>query len=281
MHLWTIAIAFSLVWIIRAQSSSCSSTATWSERWYRCLFLLLFPALLLLSTAIAILYMGCHGAMLGVQAGSWGCGVAGILILYAGGCLVKLIYQSYRSLSQLSNYPQQSIGTTKVKIIELELPYSAQIGFWHPQLVMSRGLLDTLGREHLTAVIAHERAHLHYRDTFYFFWLGWIKTISCWLPNTEAIWQELLLLRELRADDKAAQEVDFLLLAESLLTVSKASVESPLWSASFNDCLLRDRLNERIDFLLAPAQPQVIKSWQNWSWLWLLFLPLLTIPLHS
>jgi len=265
--------------MIRAQKIS--SAETWSERWHKNLFLLLFPALLLLSTAIAILYMGCHGAMLGVQVGSWGCGVAASILLSAIGCLIKLIYQSYISSFRLNTYPLQSIESTTARIIDIDLPYSAQIGFWHSKLVVSRGLLNTLDREHLTAVLAHEKAHLHYRDTFIFFWLSWIVAISRWLPNTEAVWQELLLLRELRADAKAAQEVDFLLLAESLLAVSQAAMKSePVWSASFNDYAIGDRLNERIDSLLAPTQPLIEKRWRQWSWVCLLFLPLLTIPLH-
>ncbi len=278
MHLWVILGVVITACIIRCQSIS--STATWSERWYRSLFLLTFPSLLILTSALAILYMGCHGAMLGIQVGSWGCAVAASIFLFALGCLVKLTYQGNRSLARLDNYPQQQIGTTTARIIELELPYSAQIGFWQPKLVVSRGLLNTLDREHLDAVLAHEQAHLYYRDTFWFFWLGWIKAISCWLPNTEAIWQELILLRELRADDKAAQEVDFLLLAESLLAVAQAPLESSFCSASFNDDALGDRLQERIDFLLAETQPVAPNHWQNWSWVCLVFLPLLTIPLH-
>ena len=279
MHLLTIAIAIIIAGTIRIQKVS--STGTWSARWHKSLFLLLFPALLLLSTAIAILYMGCHGAMLGVQAGSWGCGVAASILLYAVGCLIQLVYQNYISSSRLSSYPLQLIESTAARIIDFDLPYSAQIGFWHPELVVSRGLLDALDREHLIAVLAHEKAHLQYRDTFVFFWLNWIAAISRWLPNTEAVWQELLLLRELRADAKAAQEVDFLLLAESLLAVSQAAVKSePVWSAGFNDSTTSDRLNERIDSLLAPTQPLMEKRWQQWSWVCLLFLPLLTIPLH-
>uniref|UniRef100_A0ACD5H1Y5 M48 family metalloprotease n=1 Tax=Desertifilum tharense IPPAS B-1220 TaxID=1781255 RepID=A0ACD5H1Y5_9CYAN len=37
---------------------------------------------------------------------------------------------------------------------------------------MAQGLLDRLTPEQLNAVLTHERAHSHYRDTFWFFWLG-------------------------------------------------------------------------------------------------------------
>jgi Zn-dependent protease with chaperone function len=50
--------------------------------------------------------------------------------------------------------------------------FSAIIGFWHPEFVVSTGLLKTLDQVHIEAVIAHEKAHYYYRDTFGFFWAG-------------------------------------------------------------------------------------------------------------
>jgi Zn-dependent protease with chaperone function len=50
--------------------------------------------------------------------------------------------------------------------------------------------------------LAHEQAHAHYRDTFWFFWLN---VLTSWLPHTEALWQEILFLREIRADEKAKE----------------------------------------------------------------------------
>ena len=280
MHLWTILAVVSLAWLIRHLSMS-SASRKWSERWKRALFLFLFPSLLLIITASTVLYMGCHGSMLGVKAGSFGCIISAFLLLFSCGCLLKLAYQSDRSRRKLAMYLQQTVGSVTARILETDLPYSAQIGFWHGELIISSGLLATLSESHLAAVIAHEQAHLHYRDNFWFFWLGWIRSFSFWLPNTEVLWQELLLLRELRADSKAAESVDFLLLAESLLTVAKAPLESsPVWCVSLNDSQIGDRLNERIDSLLAENPSVPPNQWHNWSWLCLLFLPLLTIPLH-
>jgi Zn-dependent protease with chaperone function len=281
MHLLAILTVVILALIIRDQSiQSSPNTKGWSQRWYRTLFLFCFPGLLLLTTAITVLYMGCHGEMLGVKAGSIGCFISGGLILFASGSLLKLAVQGDRSIRQVRQYPTQTIGQTTARIIEFDLPYSAQVGFWRSQLVISRGLLTALDQEHLAAVIAHEQAHVEYRDTFWFFWLGWIHSFSFWLPKTAALWQELLLLRELRADRKAAESVDFLLLAESLLAVAKAPLEFPAWCVSLNDAQIGDRLQERIDSLLNPTESVPSDRWHNWSWLCLLLMPLLTIPLH-
>ncbi|MEM7759842.1 MAG: M56 family metallopeptidase [Cyanobacteria bacterium P01_A01_bin.40] len=279
MHLLAMLTITALAVIIRYQPMS--SSPKWSPRWYRTLFLFLFPALLLFSTASTILYMGCHGQMLGVRAGSLGCVISGTLIAFALGSLLKLAYSCNHALRQLANLEQQTIGSTTARILATDFPYSAQMGFWQSKLIVSQGLLDVLDQEHLAAVIAHEQAHLFYRDTFWFFWLGWVRSFSFWLPNTEILWQELLLLRELRADRKASASVDFLLLAESLLTVAKAPLESTsVWCVSLNDSQIGDRLNERIDCLLEQKKPVAAIKWHRWSWICLLFLPLLTIPLH-
>jgi Zn-dependent protease with chaperone function len=279
MHLMAILIVLMVAWLVR--QTKVSSTRSWLERWRRSLFLLLFPPLLLLTTAIAIMYMGCGGAMLGIKAGWLGYSLSAGFLIFTGCCLLNLVAQGDRSLRKLASYEQKLIGGTTARILELDFPYSAQIGFWNSELVISRGLLTVLDEEHLTAVFAHEQAHVDYRDTFWFFWLGWMRSFTYWLPNTELLWQELLLLRELRADRQAAQQIDPLLIAESLLTVAKAPFEFPITlCANFSHPVMGDRLNERIDFLLAEAEPIPTIRWQSWSWICLLFLPLLTIPLH-
>ena len=70
------------------------------------------------------------------------------------------------------------------------------------------------------------------------------------------------------------------MLAESLLTVAKAPLEAPVWCVSLNDAQIGDRLQERIDSLLNQTESVPANRWQNWSWLCLLIMPLLTIPLH-
>ncbi|MGF1539192.1 MAG: M56 family metallopeptidase [Pleurocapsa sp.] len=279
MHLIVILIVLAIAWQLR--QSSIVKFELQCDRPGQYLFLFLFPPLLLLTTAVAIICMGFHGKMLGFQASWVGYTIAVSFLVVAGCSLLQLIYQGDRSIRQLKQYPQQKIGSQTARIIEVDFPYSAQIGFWHSQLVISRGLLTTLDREHLEAVLAHELAHAYYRDTFWFFWLGWLRHLTFWLPNTELLWQELLLFRELRADCYAAQTVDFLLLAESLLTVAQAPLQSsPLFSASFNDPQLSDRLTTRIDFLLEETKLIPAIDWENCSWVLLLILPLLTILLH-
>jgi len=288
MHLFTIAVAFILALGLRCLDLPAEDT--WPDRWGRSLFLFLFPPILLLMTALSVIIMGAEGQMFGMDS-SWPSYIFCLLfIVISIGILCKLGYQGYLSHQEISKYSQELVAGKKARILETDFPYSAQIGFWNSQLVISRGMLNTLDSEHLAAVIAHEQAHYYHRDTFYFFWLGWLRSFSFWLPNTEALWQELLLLREIRADARAAEKVDSLLLAESLLKIAKEvllSVKPNLFKFPESNCsaglsctLPRDRLTERIDALLCTTAPLVRSNYWFLGWIILAFLPLITVPFH-
>ena len=281
MHLFMIIIALAIAWLLRL-TKRITTQQTWIGRWQQGLFFFLFPPLLLLTTAISVVSMGFRGEMLGIQASWLSYLISVTFIFLAGFWLLKLAYQGYQSFRKVRTYKCQSIIGKVARILETDFPYSAQIGFWQSELVVSQGLLKSLDGEHLNAVLAHEQAHVYYRDTFWFFWLGWLRRLTSWLPNTEALWQELLLLRELRADRKAAEQIDSILLAESLLKVAQDTLQDDfVFCANFSCTVPKNRLEERIDFLLDDTPPISSFYWWNWSWTILLFIPLLTIPFHG
>ncbi|MDC0832749.1 hypothetical protein AY599_12210 [Leptolyngbya valderiana BDU 20041] len=259
------------------------------DRWYAALAQLVFPPLLLVTTALAVVCMGMGGNMAWSGTAELSYGISASFLAVAGARLVGCGVSAWRSQRSLRRYPQRQILDYPCRVFEEDIPFSAVVGFWRPELAVARGLLDRLDEPRLKAVLAHERAHLYYRDTFWFFWLGWLKRSTLWLPKTEAIWDELLLLREIRADRWAAQQVDGLLLAESLLTVAKVPFQS-MPSIPFGDrsdvraalsCdAPRSRLEERIEALLEDAPP--IPNWQPClcQWLALALVPMSVVPFH-
>jgi Zn-dependent protease with chaperone function len=280
MHLIMILTALSLALLIRCRWSK--STGTWTQRWQRSLLSFLLPPLLLLMTVIAVLCMGPQGQMIGLHTDWYSyCLVVGC-VGFAIGFGLRLAVEGWQSLRQIRTYPQIDLDGKSARLLDSPMLYSAQIGFWQPELVVSQGLLETLKPEHLQAVLVHEQAHHYYRDTFWFFWLGWLRRITAWLPNTDPLWQELLVLRELRADRWAASRVDALLLAESLLlVVSTPMMASESFSAAFSHATPLNRLQERIDALLEePESAPQASSWA-WSWVLLALLPLVAVPFHS
>ena len=278
MHLGTLLMAVAIATFIRL----CwfRSPGTWADRWQRTLGAFLLPPILLLTTSMTVFSMGHHGTMLRHSVGWLGCHLALGFLALAGVLLADLFGQQWRSLQLVCSLQSAAISGRTGRVLETPNLFAAQVGVWQSELVISRGLLESLSAEQIEAVLSHEEAHGYYRDTFFFFWLNWIRYFTFWLPRTESLWQELLLLRELRADYWAAQRVDALILAEALLLVVRStSTTHNHHCATFYDTTPGTRLEERIDFLL--TQPEITQS-QYQLWIWILpgTLPILTTLLH-
>jgi Zn-dependent protease with chaperone function len=292
MHLSLFLLAVAIACISRFLSCSIGAPAstTWSTRWRNTLSAFLLPPLLMLMTAIAVLCMGTQGRMLGLPVGWIGYLLAVGFFGVAAGVLLRLGWMAERSLRQLQTYPTETFNGAIGHILDTPKLFAAQVGWWRSRLVVSQGLLTQLTPAQLAAVLTHEQAHAHYRDTFWFFWLGWLRHLTAWLPNTPALWQELLLLRELRADHWAAQSVDPLLLAESLvLTVQDAAI-APDYCAAFSAVAPLSRLEERVEALLIASESVDLRAadqvkayrvnWFSLTGLLLAFVPLLTLFIH-
>ena len=250
----------------------------------------LIPPLLLVMTAVAIVVMGPHGHMVNWWEG-WLCyGLAWGFIVALSWTLIGLFRETHRAQQQAQRHPSQLMDdagpSVVAHVIASEAVFSAQVGLWQPTLVMSQGLLNHLSTAHRQAVLPHEAAHVHYRDTFWFFWLAGLRRLTRWLPYSDTLWQELLLLRELRADSWATQFVARLVLAEALVEAIAAPMTAD--SCAALSCAVPSRLSRRIDALLdedvtAPAPLGTsLLQWTPLRWTELSFslAPLLTIPFH-
>ncbi|MGL5080169.1 MAG: M56 family metallopeptidase [Microcoleaceae cyanobacterium] len=281
MHLFMILVA--LGWAMGLRLFWKTPQTLWTRRWRQALTRLTIPPLLLLTTAIAILCMGPQGEMLGHGAGWMGYGLAWGFLGWAVILNSTLSVQGWRMTQRTRQYPQVTWQGCCARLLDSPMLFCAQIGFWQPELVITQGLLQQLNSDQQRAVLVHEQAHAHYRDTFWFFWLGWCRHLTFWLPQTEFLWQELLLLREMRADQRAAQHVDRLVLAETLLLM----VRHPVMLTEQDSCAAfscptsPNRLTERIDALLS----EPISCSHNPVWVWqgllLTLFPLIAIPFHS
>lgn len=261
------------------------SSGNWQQRWQKALLFFLLPILLLAMTLIAIACMGPQGTMAGMPTVSYTYQLAIALLCVAIAFSLYHIHSTQKTLADLRQYPTLTPPPgchQTLRLLPQPQVFCAQVGWWQPQLMVSQGLLDLLDDEHLSAVFAHEQAHYHYRDTFWFFSLGLLRRLTFWLPHTQALWEELLTLRELRADAFAAQKVDKLLLAEALLfSVSVPAIATLSAQATLHPSVGGDRLQERIDALLDTPRPQPQPPLWTWSWLLTAILPLLAVPFHT
>jgi Zn-dependent protease with chaperone function len=286
MHLLMLLTTLGLAGFFRWHwSKGFAASQGWSGRWRCALGAFLFPPALIAASSVAVLCMGPHGQMIrhmvwhgegwvsyGLALGFWSAAI--VLAL-------KLTWEGCCTLAQTRQQRAIEVAGQSGRLLDTPTLYSAQIGFWTPELVVSQGLLDTLSPDHLAAVLVHEQAHLHYRDTFWFFWLGWLRHLTAWLPQTENLWQELLALREIRADRWAAQSVDGLLLAEALLLVVSNPIAAEPFGAAFAGLVPASRLEQRIEALLTEVEPLQQPQLRSWIWLLLALLPLLAIPFHN
>lgn len=269
---------------IAGKSGLTESHSNWSRRWSVALGAFLLPPLLIFAMAIAILTMGIHGSMLGHGVGHLGYGLALVTLLWFAGVLTWQSFHSLRSHLRIRRLPRTQVQAFIAHRLDSPLPFAARVGFWRPVLVVSQGLQNLLNESEVAAVLHHEQAHLIYRDTFWFFGLGWLRTATAGLPGTARLWAELLLLREMRADRWAAQSHDPLLLAESLLKMAQAAVPAEPGWVMFSEAHESNRLEQRIDALLAPEpHAQQYDSAVLWVMVSLAIatLPLLTHFLHS
>lgn len=278
MHLLMIVVVLIVAWWLRTSWNP--SSGDWVQRWQRSLFYFLFPPLLVLTTVLAVLCMGTRGTMGGMNAGSFGYLLALTALILVNLQGLRLAWQGWQSIKSARECPQINLDGQTVRLLPTPALFAGQMGFWQPELVVSQGLIESLSPAHLDSVLAHEQGHHHYRDTFWFFWLGWVRSCTAWLPQTEALWQELLMLRELRADSYAADRVDPLTLAESLLLVvsSKPVISGVCCAALGNNS---DRLEQRIEALINPTAPINTTQLQSWHLFLLAFLPLITVIFHT
>ena len=289
MHglLFTFAVASAVVlrmlwhWSLNDRSDS-HDRGSWNQRWIGAMFSFVLPPLLLLTSAMALLWMGPEGMGISPLEGMGTYGASAGFLIAAIAIGFELVSSARVSIRQLRRYPMQvwdELGL-RARLLPLDVPFIAQVGLWNPEIVMSRGLLTQLDEDHLKAVIAHEQAHAKYHDTFWFFCFGGLRRLTSWLPKTDALWQELLMLRELRADRVAIQQTDPLLLAEALVLLVRSPMEHQDWAATLNPEMPRDRFEERIDAILDAEPLMPIPGWQMSAIVLAGLLPLLMVPFH-
>jgi Zn-dependent protease with chaperone function len=276
------AIGLRCVWRWSMTDRKSSGCGSWNQRWIGTMFSFLLPPLLLLTSAVALVFMGPHGMGISHWEGVGTYGLAIAFLVVAVGLGVVLWVEARRSIDRLRQYPLRvwdELGLT-ARLLPLDLPFIAQVGLWNPEIVMSQGMLAQLDADHLRAVIAHEQAHAMYHDTFWFFCFGGLRRLTGWLPQTEALWHELLLLRELRADRVAAQRTDSLLLAEALVVLVRSPMVGRDWMATLNPEVLGDRVEERIEAILDAEPLLPIPGWQVAAIVFAGLLPLAIVPFH-
>ncbi len=276
MHLVLLLLVIVGNWLLRAGISPADTPQSRAAQAWR---LITFPPLSLSAVAIAIIWMGNGGTMAGGVSAWLSYGLSWLWLLGAAVLLARATWLSWKNHRQIQRYPTIQLQAIEAKLVDHPLAFCGQVGFWRPHLLVTQGLLERLNPEQLQAAIAHEQAHHHYRDHFWFFWLSWLKQLGSFWPNGEFLWQEMLLFRESRADAKASQSVDRLVLAEALLlVVAQPYQDYSGWGTPLSLFVGNDRLQRRVNLLLHPEPLELPTHTKLWAVAALL--PLALIPFH-
>jgi Zn-dependent protease with chaperone function len=152
-------------------------------------------------------------------------GAAAALAAYLLGHLAVTVVVVARSrrrhhaLLGLLTSPHPTRASTLVLEDSAPLAYCVPRG-WNSLTVLSRGLLDRLSPDELSAVIAHERAHLEQRhDILLVAFRAWRSALP-WFPIAARAAEEVDVLVELLADDGARRVVSDGTLARAIAAVA-------------------------------------------------------------
>lgn len=134
------------------------------------------------------------------------------------------------------------------------------VGLLQPRIVLTEGLVRTLDRQDLEAVVAHEEAHRAARDNLFLVIAKSVALTLFYLPGPMMAFRELQSGLERAADQKASETVgDRLVVAGALARIAVAtkavSVSGTTLSTAVtgNGADLTDRLEELVDGKSNPA----------------------------
>jgi Zn-dependent protease with chaperone function len=129
-----------------------------------------------------------------------------------------------------------------------QIPACMVLGVLSPRVVVSTGMLRAFSKEELRAALWHEKSHIDRGDTRYNVLISFLSDCGIWRVQN-ALRQYQQACEEL-ADQKAAQKVSSVLLAETLIRFVRLS-----WHPPFAEALAEEHgLQARVRSLLnSPA----------------------------
>lgn len=150
-------------------------------------------------------------------------GLTGHLLGHLAATVLSVIRSRHRhrALLDLLTSPDPERPSTLILDAPTPVAYCLPQGFGSVT-VLSRGLLDRLSPDELAAVVAHERAHLEQRhDIVLVAFRAWHSALP-WFPIAARAAEEVAVLVELLADDRARRTIPDDVLARAIATVAAA-----------------------------------------------------------
>ena len=148
--------------------------------------------------------------------------------------------------ARLVGRPEPSLGAV---LVEHSRPVAYCVAGRHPTVILSTGAVQALQPAQLSAVLAHERAHLAGRHHRLLALARIGRLVLPFLPLLRDADAQVARLIEMHADDSAARASDPRSLATALVVLATGTTPAPALAASATDSV------QRIHRLLRPAEP--------------------------
>ena len=185
---------------------------------------------------------------------TWSAGLVGLAVL--GRLLAVLVVSTARTLRTrhgnrvlVDLVSERNLLLQGASVVDHDVPVAYCLPGLRPRLVLSRGALSVLTLDEVTAVLAHERAHLVQRHDLVVLPFVALGATFPALPAVRTARSEVALLIELLADDRAARTHDRVHLARALWKIGSGETPVGTFAAGGEDVLLRARR------LLDPPEP--------------------------
>lgn len=141
----------------------------------------------------------------------------------------------------------------RVDVVEIPAPMAFCYGYIRPRILVSTGLLASLPRQELEALLLHEREHLRQRDPLKVAIGKLLASAVFFAPLVGALHRRYLVEKELAADRAAIVEQGSSdSLAAALLRLIEVEGQAPPAYSAGGD----EALEARIDVLLGNEAPQ-------------------------
>jgi Zn-dependent protease with chaperone function len=159
--------------------------------------------------------------------------------------------------ARLVGRPEPALGAV---LVEHSQPIAYCVAGRHPTVILSTGALQALEPAQVSAVLAHERAHLTGRHHRLLALARISSLVFPVLPLMRDADAQVARLVEMHADDAAARTSDPRSLATALVVLATGTSPAPALAASATDSAQRIRRLLRPAEPLAPARRQVLRA---------------------
>jgi Zn-dependent protease with chaperone function len=159
--------------------------------------------------------------------------------------------------ARLVGRPEPALGAV---LVEHSQPIAYCVAGRHPTVILSTGALQALEPAQVSAVLAHERAHLTGRHHRLLALARISSLVFPVLPLMRDADAQVARLVEMHADDAAARTSDPRSLATALVVLATGTSPAPALAASATDSAQRIHRLLRPAEPLAPARRQVLRA---------------------